>query len=141
MCGFMGSEPTTRSVSIAPRRLWFGLVASAVAWFSLGIAEMFITWRACLHNEEFGNASAHSSATAAAYIVTFFLIGLVATAGFVSYANWRKLSTQRSLLDAEGRGHHEFVALLGIYVSITLGAGMVWMGLPLFILRLCARVR
>lgn len=102
---------------------------------------MFITWRACLHNEDFGNASAHPSATAAAFIVTFLLIALVAAAGFVSYANWRKLSPQTKLIEAEGRGHHEFIALLGIYVSLTLGVGMVWMGLPLFILRLCARVR
>jgi len=137
----MDSEPTTHPASIGPRRLWFGLVTAGVCWFGLGIAEMFITWRACMHSEEFGNASAHSSATAAAYVVTFFLIGLVATGGFLSYRNWRRLSTQRSLMDAEGRGHREFIALLGIYVSITLGVGMVWMGLPLFILRFCARVR
>lgn len=137
----MASEPTTRPVSIGPRRLWSGLVITGIAWFALGIAEMFITWRACLHNEQFGNTSSHPPATAASFVVSFFLIGLVASAGFVSYTNWRRLSTQRSLLQAEARGHREFVALLGIYVSITLGVGMVWMGLPLFILRLCARVR
>ncbi len=137
----MASEPTTRPVTIGSRRLWFGLVTAAVCWFGLGIAEMFITWRACLHNEEFGNASTHSPLTAAAFVVTFFLIGMVATGGFLSYRDWRRLSTQKSLLDAEGRGHREFIALIGIYISVTLGVGMVWMGLPLFILRLCARVR
>lgn len=138
----MASEPTTRAVPIpSARRLWFGVVASGAAWFLVGIAEMFITWRACLHNEEFGNASQHSSAMVAAYVVSFFLLGLVATAGFLSYNTWRRLSTQRSLMEAEGRGHHEFIALVGILFSITLGAGMVWMCIPLFIIRLCARVR
>jgi hypothetical protein len=44
-------------------------------------------------------------------------------------------------MKAEGYDHREFVALVGVIFSLTLGAGMVWMGLPLFILRLCARVR
>jgi len=137
----MPSEPTTRPAEIHPRRLWFGLVTVAIAWFSLGIAEMFITWRACLHNEEFGNASSHPAAMIAAYMVTFALIALVAVAGYISYLNWRRLSTQPSILQAEGRGRSEFVALLGVYISLTLGVGMIWMGIPLFILRLCARVR
>jgi hypothetical protein len=137
----MASDPTTPSADIRPHRLWFGLVTAAVAWFSLGIAEMFITWRACLHNEEFGNASSQPAAMIAAYVVTFLLIALVAVGGFISYVNWRRLSTQPSILQAEGRGRSEFVALLGVYISITLGVGMVWMSIPLFILRLCARVR
>jgi hypothetical protein len=138
----MGSEPTTRPVSPPPaHRLWLGVVVSGAAWFAVGIAEMFITWRACLHNEQLGTASSHPAATTAAFVVSFFLLGLVAAAGFLSYRTWRRLSTQRSLMEAEGRGHHEFVALVGVFFSLTLGAGMVWMCLPLFIIRLCARVR
>ncbi len=83
----MASDPTTRPDDIRPRRLWFGLVTAAVAWFSLGIAEMFITWRACLHNEEFGNASSHPAAMIAAYVVSFLLIGLVAV-------GWLRLLSQ-----------------------------------------------
>lgn len=116
-------------------------MVSGAAWFLVGIAEMFITWRACIHNEQFGNASSHPSATAASFVVSFFLLGLVAAAGFISYNEWRRLSTQRSLVEAEGRGQHEYLALVGVFFSVTLGAGMVWMCLPLFILRLCARVR
>lgn len=102
---------------------------------------MFITWRACMHNEELGNSSSHPSSTAAAFVVTFLLIGVAASAGFLSYLNWRRLSGGSSLVDAEGRGSSEFIALLGIFVSFTLGIGMVWMGLPLFIIHLCARTR
>jgi hypothetical protein len=137
----MASESTSRPASIGPPRLWFGLVVTFTAWFGLGLADMFITWRACLHNEEFGNASSHPADMIAAYIVTFLLIALVAVAGAVSYSTWRKLSTQPTILQAEGRSRSEFVALLGVYISVTLGSGMIWMGIPLFILRLCARVR
>ena len=137
----MASEPTTRSAPIRPGRLWFGVAASAFGWFGLGFAEMFINWRACMHNEQLGNASSHPPATIASFVVSFLLLAVVAAAGVVSFVDWRRLSAQRNLVEAEGRGHLEFVALVGVFFSITLGAGMVWMTLPLFILRLCARVR
>ena len=137
----MASEPTTRPEQVTPRRLWFGVSAAFFCWFLVGIAEMFITWRACMRREQLGNAFSDPSATVASFVVTFFLIGVVAAAGFVSYMNWRRLSSQRKFIEAEGRGRSEFMALIGVIASITLGAGMVWMGLPLFILRLCARVR
>lgn len=124
-----------------PRHLWFGLAASGFAWFGLGVAEMFLTWRACLHNEEFGNASSHPASMIAAWVVTAFLIGVAAAAGFISYRNWRELSAQKHLIEAEGRDRKEFMALLGVFVSFTLGMGMVWMGIPLIIIRLCARTR
>ena len=33
------------------------------------------------------------------------------------------------------------MALAGIFVSATLGLGIVWLGLPLFIIDLCVRAR
>lgn len=137
----MASEPTTRPVSVRPVRVWLGVAVSGACWFLVGIAEMFIMWRACMHNEQLGNASSHPAATAASFVVSFVLIGAVAAAGYLSYREWRRLSTQRSLLEAEGRGHHEYLALIGIFFSVTLGVGMVWMSLPLFFIRLCARMR
>lgn len=121
--------------------MWFGVVTAAIAWFATGIAEMFITWRACMHMEAFGTASSHPAATLASFVVSWFLIGLAAAGGFVSWTNWRKLSAERNLLESEGHGHREFLAMIGIFISFTLGVGMVWMALPLFILRFCARVR
>ena len=38
---------------------WFGVGASVWAWFAVGLSDMFITWRACLHQEDFGGPSAH----------------------------------------------------------------------------------
>ena len=138
----MASESATRAPEVSSNRLWFGLATAFFAWHLLGTAEMFITWRACLHNEAFGNASSNPAALAAAFAVTGFLIAMTATAGFISYRSWRTLSQARHrLYEAEGRGRREYMALLGVFVSFTLGVGMVWMLLPLFILRFCARVR
>lgn len=102
---------------------------------------MFITWRACMHTEQFGNATSHPTATLVAFVVSWFLIGLAAAAGFVSWTNWRRLSSERHLFESEGHGHREWLAMVGVFISFTLGVGMVWMALPLFILRYCARVR
>jgi hypothetical protein len=139
----MASEPTTNRspVAVQPRKVWFGVIASATAWFVTGIAEMFITWRACLHTEQFGNASSHPAETVASFVISWLLIGIAASGGFLSYTAWRRMSSQRNLLHAEGHMPYEFVALAGIFVSFTLGVGMVWMAIPLFILRLCARIR
>jgi len=124
-----------------PGRLWLGVVTAGAAWFALGIAEMFITWRACMHNEQFGNSIGNGAAMGASFVVSFLLLGLVAAAGFASWIAWRKASAQRSLVEAEGRTMQEFLPLVGVFFCLTLGVGMVWMTLPLFILRLCARVR
>ena len=138
----MASEPhNTAGLEIRPTPPLVRPGHHSVAWFSLGLAEMFITWRACLHNEEFGNASSHPGRHDRRLHRHLPAYRPRRRGGFVSYLNWRRLSTQPSILQAEGRSRSEFVALLGVYISITLGVGMIWMGIPLFILRLCARVR
>jgi hypothetical protein len=137
----MASEPTVRDENESPRRLWFGLSTAFFCWFLLGIAEMFITWRACLHNEQFGQASSNPAAMAAAFAVSGFLLAVTAFAGFTSYRIWRRLSAERHVYEGEGRGRREYMALLGVLVSFTLGVGMVWMLLPLFILQYCLRMR
>jgi hypothetical protein len=62
-------------------------------------------------------------------------------AGGVSFRNWRELSRDGTLADAEGRGREEYMALIGVFVSFTLGIGIVWLGIPLAIIDLCVRAR
>jgi hypothetical protein len=137
----MSTNPTTRVDGISNARLWFGLAASAGAWFGLGLADMFITWVACVHQEKFGGASVHPGARALYFAFTVLLFGVAALAGTMSYRNWYKLSHITSLLLAEGRERKEFMALAGLFISFTLGAGIIWLCLPLFILQQCLRAR
>lgn len=122
-------------------RLWFGVVASAVAWFGVGLADMFITWRACVHEEQFGGASFHPGALILYVVFSFLLLGVAALAGTLSYRYWHRLSRAKALLDAEAYERKEFVALAGLFISFTLGAGMVWLCVPLFMIEMCLRVR
>jgi len=117
------------------RRLVFQVAASAVAWVSLGVADVLITWRACIHETPQGGAGIPS------FAITGLLFCLTLLAGGMSYRTWRKLSGLTALLRAEGRERSEFLSLAGLYISFTLGAGIVWLGLPLFILEMCVRTR
>jgi hypothetical protein len=137
----MSTNVTTREDLVPARRLWFGVVASTVAWFGLGLADMFITWRACVHQEQFGGPSSHPAARVLYFICWLCLIGLTAAAGTVSYRNWHRLTAVTSLLSAEAYDREEFMALAGLFISVTLGAGLVWLCIPLFILEMCLRAR
>jgi hypothetical protein len=45
------------------------------------------------------------------------------------------------LIEAEGRGREEFMALSGIFVSASLVIGMVLFSIPVFVLNICQRWR
>jgi hypothetical protein len=137
----MASEITNRTDHIAPGRLWFGVAASAAAWFVLGLADILLTWAACLHQERLGGASGHPGILLFTVLITILLFATIMVSGTVSYRNWRQLSMDADLESAEGRGREEFMALLGVFVSITLGFSVIWLALPLFILDLCMRTR
>lgn len=137
----MTAESTTRDQAVPTSKLWFGVVGSAVAWFGLGLADMFITWRACVHEEQFGGASSHPGARILYFVAGLSLLALTAIAGIMSYRYWHRLSGLTALLNAEAYERKEFMALAGLFISFTLGAGIVWLCLPVFIIEMCLRVR
>jgi hypothetical protein len=137
----MSTDATTRDQAVPTTRLWVGVVASTVAWFGLGLADMFITWRACVHQEQFGGPSSHPVAQILFYVSGFSLLALAVIAGVISYRSWQTLSQTRDLLEAEAVERKEFMALAGLFMCFTLGAGLVWLCLPPFILEMCLRTR
>jgi hypothetical protein len=137
----MADEITHRTEHVAPGRLWFGVAASAAAWFVLGLADILLTWAACVHREQFGGSSSHPGIRLLTLLITFVLFATILASGIVSYRNWRRLSADADLESAEGHGREEFMALLGVFVSLTLGFSVIWFALPFFILDLCVRTR
>jgi H+/Cl- antiporter ClcA len=137
----MATNDIPHGTPITPVRLWFGLAASACAWVLLGFLDILITWRACVHQEEWGNASAHPGARTLYIVVSLALILTVVIAGTLSYRNWRALTEQRSILEAQATDRREFMALLGVFVSLTLGMGVLWLSIPPLIIQLCLRVK
>jgi hypothetical protein len=137
----MATETTFRSREVSRKRLWFGLSAAALCWMGLGIADVLITWRECLHQEQFGGASSHPGMLTLNIVIFLVLLAIAIVAGVMSYRNWRLLAGQVKIYRAEANGSHEYLALLGVFISITLGLGIIWFGIPLMILSLCVRTR
>jgi len=139
-CKRMNDQPETRP-HISPARLWFGFAGSAASWIALGIIDLLITWQACLGKEQYGGAHVEPGVKVLYLMVTLALLVTAVSAGGVSFRNWRELSGGRSLANAEGRGREEYMALIGVFVSFTLGIGIVLLGIPLALIDLCVRAR
>lgn len=126
---------------VTPTKLWFGLLAAALSWLGLGIADVLITWRACLHQEQYGGPSEHPGLTALNIALFAALLLIAIVAGITSYTNWKRLSRHSQIITAEATASREFMAMVGVFISVTLGMGIVWLGIPLLILQLCLRIR
>lgn len=135
------SEAQHSPQAIPNSRLWFEFAASAIAWLCLGSLDVVIVWRACVHQEQFGGPSPHPGARILHFALWIASFGLAVLAGCMSYRTWRTLSGTDDLLRAEGRERKEFMSLSGLFISLTLGCGFLWMCLPLFILQMCERTR
>jgi hypothetical protein len=135
----MDIEDDVHQSTVPASHLWFGLTAAAIAWVLLGFIDILITWRACVHQEQYGNASTHPDARVLYIVVAVSLFIVVLIAGTLSYRNWRTISSQRQLLEATATDRREFMALLGVFVSVTLGVGVLWLSIPPLVIELCLR--
>jgi hypothetical protein len=137
----MASENAISTSPVPRRKLWFGLTATAAAWLTLGFTDILILWRACANPEVYGSEGPHPGARIISFVIAAALFVLALTAGVTSYWNWRALTHQQHLLEANAPDPQEFVALLGIIVSVTLGMGIVWLSIPPLLIQLCERAK
>lgn len=137
----MASPTQNPTRDIPSAKLWFGFTGSAASWIILSVGYVLITWWACVENGQLGGGTPRPGIALLYSLAAGLLIGMAFAAGSVSYRNWRRLSTARTVVEAEGPGRAEFMALLGVFVSFTLGVGLIWLTIPLLILNLCVRAR
>lgn len=122
-------------------RLWFGFAGSAAAWLALFIADLLLAWKACT---DLPNGSDVLSLGWAIYLcaaLTIVLLAVTIAAGIVSFSNFQRFSNHASLARTEATGREEFMALGGMFISLVLSLGIVWLGIPLMIIHLCTRAR
>jgi hypothetical protein len=125
------------NVVIPPGRLWFGLAAGALAWVSLGCIDILITWRTCIDGKPLGAVALHPIARPLSVGAAVIFFDIVLLAGRTSYRNWRALAGECGLIDTLATDRQEFMALLGMFVSFTLGIGIVWLALPPLMVQFC----
>lgn len=124
---------------VSPKRLWFGFGGAAVAWVLAGLLNVLLAWQACMGGEAGSLFFTQTGVRVVLGIITFLLLALAVAAGLISFQNWRALSRQEDLVEAEGRGRQEFMALFGMFVSFSLGVGIVWFVIPIYMIRMCER--
>ncbi|MFY9977786.1 MAG: hypothetical protein WAK22_06120, partial [Candidatus Sulfotelmatobacter sp.] len=73
--------------------------------------------------------------------ISFGLLAITLWAGITSYLNWRRLSESDDLMEAEAYGRQQFMALCGVFLSVTLGIGIIWFSMAVYIIGICQRVR
>jgi len=128
------------SSPVSRRRLWFGFMASAIAWAAAGWLDVMVVW-ACAHREDFGIPPAHPIARIVFGLLAVVLLIVSLCSGMVSYRNWQRLSAPQPFLDAQAVERREFMAVLGVIIALTLGMGIVWLSLPTIFLDFCWRAR
>ena len=132
---------STTPAEVSRKRLWFGFVAAAAAWILAGLLNIFLAWQACMGGEAGSFWFTQTGMRVVLGVITFGLLAVAVIAGVVSYQNWRALSDRRELLDAEARERQEFMALFGMIVSVSLGVGIAWFSIPIYVLQMCVRYR
>lgn len=130
---------TRERETISPRRLWFGFVGGAVAWVLAGLLNVVLAWEACVTKNDGSFFFTQTGVHVVLGIVTLIMLVLAAAAGVVSYQNWRLLSRQRDFVEAEARGREEFMGIFGVFVSFSLGVGILWFVIPIYLIRFCVR--
>jgi hypothetical protein len=138
----MATSPTEiQPQPVAPSKLWFGLATAAAAWLALGFIDLMIVWQVCGYANEYGVDKVHEYARVACFVISVVLLVLAFAAGFTSYRNFCAISRDNDLINASATDRREFMAVLGVIVSITLGAGIVWLALPPLMIELCVRAK
>jgi len=127
--------------AVSPRKLWFGFAAAGSAWAVLGMVDIVIAWRACNHQESYGIPGPHPYVRLLYGLVAIAFLTFAVWSGVISYRNWQRLSTQRAFLEAQAVERREFMAVLGVIITVTLGMGIVWLGLLPIFLDICWRAR
>lgn len=135
------SDPRPRLLALSPRKLWFGFAGAVFSWIALGCADTVIIWRGCMHQQDYGCPASDPWVRALIFAVTLLLLAVTVGAGMISYRNYRWLSEQRKMLDSLAVPRGEFMAVIGVILSVTLSISIVWAALPPFFLELCWRAK
>jgi len=133
-------EPTSPP-AVSRGRQWFSLWGTAVAWLALYFSNIVITWQACLHHEQLGGASSHPALLILNMVIFFVLLATSILSGVLAYRAWRSRAGSGKFLYAEAEDRHEYMAMIGVLMTFIMGIGIIWLGLPLWIISLCVRTR
>lgn len=123
------------------RSLWFGLLAAPVAWSLHDMLSAFFATTMCADGEVALGALGPGGARALlATILVLALAGAIA-GWIVALRSWRSLGTGERPTRSDTRTWPELMAAGGVLVSALSLVGLLYGGLPVFLLDVCASFR
>jgi hypothetical protein len=137
----MSPQQNSQVESISEKRLWFGTAGTVVAWVLAGILNVLFAWQACMGGEAGWGPFTSTGMEILLGCITFGLLTVGVFSGITAYRNWRTLSDTSDLISAEAKERKQFMGLVGIVVGVTLGLGMAWFSIPVYVLNYCTRWR
>lgn len=126
---------------VGEKKLMFGTIGAAVAWVSLGCIDILINWRACQHQEMYGIPPAETGARILIGCVGIALLLVTVLAGYMNYSHWRKLTRSDKPLHDLGVRRSDYMTIVGMVVTATMGMGVFWLTLTPIFLEICWRAR
>jgi hypothetical protein len=130
-----------RSPRIPPARLWFGAAGAAAAWALQGFTCFTMAVQACKDGTGSWGPLSPVGVRVLIGCVSLAYLAVALASGFVSYRNWRGLSDGRHLMQAEGYGREEYMALVGIFVGLTASVGLIWASMGPIFCNVCTTYR
>jgi hypothetical protein len=129
------------SQHIPAGRLWFGAAGAGIAWALQGFTCFLIATQACADRTGNWGPLPGIGVRILLVCVTIAYFSVAAAAGIVSYRNWRTLSERQRLTQAEGIPRENFMALTGAFVGAASVVGLIWAGVPFFLIPVCSSYR
>ena len=114
---------------------------AAIAWAVQGFTCFLISTQECSDGTGSWGPLSGAGVRILLGCVTAGFLAVAAAAGWISYRNWRTLSERRRLMQAEGIGREDFMALAGVFVGAACVIGLIWAGIPAAFLPACSSFR
>jgi hypothetical protein len=103
------------------RRLWLGLATPPVVWALHSLSAFFVAVGLCRGGHQLLTRLLILALTAAG------VVGC-GVAGVVAYGCWTRLRDGQRLIEAEGRGQDEMLAIGGLFTASMFALAILWNG-------------
>lgn len=138
----MSNDATANtSAVVSSGRLWYGTVGVAAIWFFIEMADVALVWEWCWGGLRGTSVFSEPGIRILLGIITFVSLAAATVAAVMAFRDWRTLSGGNDrFADSEARERREFMSYVGVFVSVSLGVGILWFVLPIYILAGCVRI-
>jgi len=133
-CEIVSTEWSSSELKRHGRSLWFGVLTGPLAWLVHLTVSYVLASLTCLRVWPGFTIFGWSGGLVMMIVFTLAMLALIATAGWLAFQHWRRLSRRT---DGRGNGFDRWMAFSGVLVSGMFFVAVLYAGLPAVILQPC----